>query len=865
MAFAIRGVSENHMISPASIAHVDGASYVAAIPPTAFTPVLVAASDAPGHEQRSASRLFEDARELRPAHAVRVGIAAVGKGRFSHGTTAVYFSASDNSDPRTNGRVYRLETVARLPMMVTVAWVLTFMLAAAISPWFWVPGRPARAWWRSRLWPLALAAASLVVVAVMSTAGPDTVWVWALVSWLVIGFVAAFFAGVVMRRVSTGGFIRAVAEEGSALVATLNSVGFVVTSWEQRIFDSGWRGFAARVGCLAALAGIFVATLTTSWPEWVLAQAYGGGGRVILAAAVALWLAHARRGWLAISFGLAVTLGLFGLALAALWQDVAIHFNALGGLLPFSDAQGYFFDASRLLDGQPLGWSARRPLFPAFLAVLLAVTGSLYVALAVMVALNAIATFLLAREVSRSFGSAAATMATLILFTFYRTDGGNGVVLTENLGFLLGTTAFTALLRGVRLQNLRSYASGAVVLTGALTARAGAFFVLPALIAVALIFLRQGDRRSRYNTKSALVTICAIAIAATTFLVWGRTLSNAAAGKASFSNYSYVLYGLVVGGKGWGQVNIDHPDAHEGAEIYALAYQAFRARPSGLLLGMARMVRAYLWPSEPYHMFAFIQDGPRTRWLQRVCYMLVLVGLGMCAWKWRDPVHALILAAAAGHFASIPFVPPIDAGLRVYAATMPALAVLVAAGITLAGNLFAKFRRRRAKDTAGPQPADVTSRLSESAALVLLAAIMGASWTLYVVGTPPTSLQRPTCPNGSESLVVRADHDAVVRIDEDGAPRAIRPTEVRQSELQRTVGVVELKGEAPNIRAGMSLRFTYDPMDGQQLWLVGQSRRLETRSGLLQICGHFTKDETARRYGLMFVDEAWATELPRSR
>src|SRR6185503_13795713 len=112
---------------------------------------------------------------------------------------------------------------------------------------------------------------------------------------------------------------------------------------------------------------------------------------------------------------------------------------------------------------------------------------------------------------------------------------------------------------------------------------------------------------------------CAIAIAATTFLVWGRTLSNPAAGSASFSNYSYVLYGLVVGGKGWGQVSIDHPEAQEGAEIYKLAYAAFRARPSGLIEGMARMTRAYLWPSEPYHMFAFIQDGPRTRWLQRLC------------------------------------------------------------------------------------------------------------------------------------------------------------------------------------------------------------------------------------------------------
>jgi hypothetical protein len=865
MALAVHGVRESHLISATSMTHVDGASYRASISPSPFAPVLVAASDDPNHPQRSSSRLFEGGRGLGPAHAARIGVATVGKGRFSHWTTAVYFSASDNSDPRTNGRVYRLETVARLPMIVTVAWMLTFVLAAAVAMRFWSAGEPSRDWWLHSL-PPPLLAASLVAVAVISIAGPGTARVWALAIWLVVGFVAAFFSGVVLRRVSTGGFLRAVAEENSALVATLSSVGVIVTSWEQRIFDApGWRGFTARLGCLAGLVGIFVATLMTAWPEWVLAQAYGGGGRVILAAATALWLAHSRRGWLAISLGLAVTLWLFGLALAALWQDVAIHFNALGGLLPFSDAEGYFFDSSRLLDGQPLGWSARRPLFPAFFAVLLAVTGSLYVALAVMVALNAIATFLLAREVSRNFGSAAATVATLILFTFFRTDGGNGVVLTENLGFLLGATAFTALLRGVRLQDIRSYASGAVLLTAALMARAGTFFVLPALVAIGLISLRPVDRERRLNIRSALVATCAIAITATTCVVWGRTLSNAAAGKASFSNYSYVLYGLVVGGKGWGQVNIDHPDAHEGAEIYRLAYQAFRDRPGDLVLGMARMVRAYLWPSEPYHMFAFIQDGPRTRWLQRACYMLVLIGLGACAWKWRDPVHALVLAAAAGHFASIPFVPPIDAGLRVYAATMPALAVLVATGVAVPGNLFTNFRRRHAKDPGVPPSADVTSRLSESAALLLLTVIMGASWTLYVAGEPPTSLHRPMCPNGSESLVVRADHDAVVRIKDDRAPRAISPTEVRQSELHRTVGVVELKGESPNIRAGMSLRFSYDPMDGQQLWLVGESRRLETPSGLLQICGHYTKDETARRYGLMFVDEAWAAELPRSR
>ncbi len=54
----------------------------------------------------STLRMFEDGRELGPAHAVHVDIRNQGQGRYSHWNTVLYFSASDNSDPRTNGRKY---------------------------------------------------------------------------------------------------------------------------------------------------------------------------------------------------------------------------------------------------------------------------------------------------------------------------------------------------------------------------------------------------------------------------------------------------------------------------------------------------------------------------------------------------------------------------------------------------------------------------------------------------------------------------------------------------------------------------------------------------------------------------------------
>jgi hypothetical protein len=57
-------------------------------------------------EAASRLRLYEDGRPLGPAHSAHSDIRSLGQGRFSHWGPTVYFSTSDNSDPRTNGRRY---------------------------------------------------------------------------------------------------------------------------------------------------------------------------------------------------------------------------------------------------------------------------------------------------------------------------------------------------------------------------------------------------------------------------------------------------------------------------------------------------------------------------------------------------------------------------------------------------------------------------------------------------------------------------------------------------------------------------------------------------------------------------------------
>ena len=57
-------------------------------------------------EAASALLLYEDGRLLGPPHSRHDEIRNVGRGRFSHWGSELYFSASDNSDPRTNQRKY---------------------------------------------------------------------------------------------------------------------------------------------------------------------------------------------------------------------------------------------------------------------------------------------------------------------------------------------------------------------------------------------------------------------------------------------------------------------------------------------------------------------------------------------------------------------------------------------------------------------------------------------------------------------------------------------------------------------------------------------------------------------------------------
>lgn len=73
---------------------------------TAPTPDDMPLGDDVQNGNRSSLRVFEDGRELGPAHSLHDDVFKLGRGRFSHWGRWLMLSTSDGSDPRSNGRRY---------------------------------------------------------------------------------------------------------------------------------------------------------------------------------------------------------------------------------------------------------------------------------------------------------------------------------------------------------------------------------------------------------------------------------------------------------------------------------------------------------------------------------------------------------------------------------------------------------------------------------------------------------------------------------------------------------------------------------------------------------------------------------------
>ncbi len=129
------------------------------------------------HKGPSPAQLLEDGTPLAgPANALHDDIRTLGKGRYSFWHECVYFSASDNADPRMNGRRYEMRyprMVGRLPAYVLYALTVLFCGLATSSTVLLMRKRRISLeslWTPKVVWAVVLCAAFPIVVIALSRA-----------------------------------------------------------------------------------------------------------------------------------------------------------------------------------------------------------------------------------------------------------------------------------------------------------------------------------------------------------------------------------------------------------------------------------------------------------------------------------------------------------------------------------------------------------------------------------------------------------------------------------------------------------------------------------------------------------------------
>lgn len=365
------------------------------------------------------------------------------------------------------------------------------------------------------------------------------------------------------------------------------------------------------------------------------------------------------------------------------WQTVD-NYSTLGGILPLRDANTYYQGAQNIFHGYPLmGTAAYRPMFTSFLAVIMIlVNHNLQSSLILIVALNALVMFLTAREIQEIFkNNFAVALYVVLSYMFYRRFGGT--LLTENLGFCLGNLALLFLIHGSVQQKLTTILYGLFLLTTGLNARAGAFLILPVLA----VWLGISFRSLHGFWRPFFLGCVAILLGMASNWVLVKSINSSSS--SAFSNYSYTLYGIAVGNKGWEQAGTDYPDASTG-EIYNLAFQKIKNEPGLFLKGVAGAYSDYFVTSRGAFSFLLLKHD-RNDVANLILWGLSFAGLGVAILMRREKYHSIALAFFIGVLLSVGLVPPSDSSMmRAYATTIPMSCYIVVMGVTLPGHWLQK-------------------------------------------------------------------------------------------------------------------------------------------------------------------------------
>ncbi len=719
--------------------------------------------------------LLENGRVLGPGNAKHADIGQLGNGRFTFWYGTLYFSSSDNSDPRTNGREYILQippslfsrVLRSLPFLLSCLCVV--LVASRIN---------------------AQKKSSSVIIPNRAE-GPISYWLTQLypVVFLVIPFL---------------------------LYSILYYGRFSIIEDLGVIFQSD---------LLISLSMIPLLYLSL--------QINNRFGNILTLILVYL---------------------LFAIPLIAIWMNGGGNGTTfIGGFIPISDANGYYSSAEWLNQGQLLdSWGTRRPLFHGFLASLFFLAGHQWPTTLILLSIIAIfSIYFSITEIRKYFSVEAATFFILVVFVFYKRF--IGTTMSENLGIILGLLSLAILIRGVFSKNKFIIVFGLFLFSLGLNARAGAFFVLPLILAWSWFCYTKDDIFLRKVFTTSLFTVA---------LLFGFIINNLDVNliglpdtQIPFGNFAASFYGMIFGGN-W-TAYMENP-ALQGlasekelwGKTFALSFAAIKSNPKLLVKGSIRA-----WE-------AFLTDGYPFIYFRNIKIRLILMVFG--GWSFlllaftKSDIARFLLACAFGIWLSVPFVPPWDADrMRAYATTIPLLALFLGFGIQQSLGLFRSLKEgRKQKPEAPDSPVENNTWLSP---LMLFSIVI-----VLLCFPTPIILQRVNAAvntNNKKSNWISAEPDGRARIQTtdlsnylniipDSAPYSMVPYIRKQDFLENNIPLITIyypefaEVLATNLKENVSFKF--DPY--LYSFIIIDTLSLQGEGGVFQL-----EDISVKKFPIIII------------
>lgn len=551
---------------------------------------------------------------------------------------------------------------------------------------------------------------------------------------------------------------------------------------------------------------------------------------------VVIFFAFRQKHWFWKSISLALTMWLFTIPMLRIWESAVSNWNIVLGILPWSDASGYYADANRLLWGGDFGaFSGRRPIFAGFLAVLLKLTSqNLQITLLILTGLNGLVAFLTATYVRDHWGPFAGTFIVLMVYVFYKEY--IGTTLTEQLGLPLGLLAVILQIKAISQNSKWQYAFGLSILTFALLTRAGPFFVLPFLF---LFGLRQYITKQQEITGTLvlLTTALLIPFAANLLLQKGITSPTA----ASMGNFSYTLYGQAVGGKGWGQVMQDYPELQKLPEkertdqVYSLAFQEIRSNPLNLMQGSLNSWRDFFIPngisffSRQYTPYSIL-----NRLINIILTLVFAAGIYRLWKKRNEALYSLFLFYIAGIFISVPFLPPIDANVRPYITIIVIFFIIDAFTIVYLIEKILKWKLQ-VEDKWLPRDYGLLWQISM---VIFLVAIIGPFLVKTSAQSLPTTVQ--SCQPGEIPVIFELKPGSFVTLKRNEDLPKTKFPEIPHKDVVRSMENFyygEFATIIRNIKTPATLTYTINLAKGNSAWIIAPPETSNTSSKPIFACG----------------------------